>query len=608
MGYIPVNNAKSLKSIVCRKFSGLNRKDYATWGEFEDTENISSDNYPYLSPQKEAVAASEYALLKNGEEAENIRAVIAPLEESDVTGFCGVIGTKFYYDGDEKELYQPTVTDDGGNYLYGMKIPSDGKIQLLWVNKVILIHGYDSIEVNPFVYYYDTTVENGSSKDCVCSYEYAHKGYYGEVVNGENGSIKVTFSVEKAEGIKPEAYDFKVGDTVFIDGIMTYSDSRWGTKSKLDAVSGVVSSYTEEQGGFAYGIRTWNITIGIELKNYLGEAPDVEFYPRKVYHIYKKIPYMTHLTLHKGRLWGASPNGEYVYASALNDVFDFNRFDGLSDDSVYIESSTEGGHIGAISCGSCVAVFKKNSFGAIYGELPEEFSVGKSYGDIGCSDINSCVVINNSLYFLGTRGFYEWTGSTPKLISEKLNKKYISAVGVTDGIKYFVSAYDGEIYENYAYDTRYNLWHKENEQPVTAAVKRDGRIYFASQGKLYKREESGEQSEWSVKSAKIFYEDFDMNRVNEMWIYLKSDSGGEAEVFSSSDGGEERSEGKITFEKTSGRTFRIPIRLKEGMYWQYRLRGKGNAVIFGIKIVYETNGRIYSNERTGYANENNRSD
>lgn len=568
--------------------------------------NISSDNYPYLSVQKTPIDAQKYANVKNGEEetaVSGIRAVISPREDGNVTGFCGVIGTSFYYDGEEKEMYQPVVCDEDGKYLYGMKIPPDGKIQLLWVNKVILIHGYGSEEVSPFIYHYDTTVSKGSVKDCVCSYEYGHKGSYGEVVNGEGGSAEVTFSLEKPEGVKPNAYDFKTGDTVFIDGIMTYSDSRWGEKSKLEAISGVVSSYEELEGSYSYGMRTWNIKIGIELKNYLGEAPDIDFYSKKVYRIYKKIPYMTHLALWKGRLWGASPNGELVYASALNDVFDFNRFDGLEDDSVYIESSSEGEHLGAVSCGSCVAVMKKNSFTAIYGDLPSEFSVGKCYDGIGCTDIASCVLINNTLYFLGARGFYEWNGSTPKLISEKLNKTYTSAYGYTDGVKYYVSAKNGDLCENFAYDTRYKLWHRENEVPYECGMKRDGVLYIVSDGKLYQRD--GEVGGWSVKSAKIFYDDFDINRVNEMWIYLKAETVGEIAVLTSYDGGAEKSEATIQIERTEGKVYRVPVRLGEGMYWQYRLTGTGDITILGIKIICETSGRIYSNERRYGGYENN---
>lgn len=601
MSYIPINKAKSLKAINCRRFMGLNRQEYSSLGEFADTVNLSSAAYPYLSVAEAKTLSDKYSKIIDGEReitAKNIRAAIAPQEDSGVTGFCGVIGTDFYYDGKKKPLYQDEVKDSSGNVLYGMKIPSDGKIQLLWVNKIILIHGYDSSEVKPFIYYYDTALNSGDSDDCVASYEYTHKGDYGEVANGTAGNISVTFSVQRRDNAKYEAcYDFNVGDSVFVDGIMTYSDSRWEKRSKLDVVSATVKSYTETKGSYSQGLWTWNITLELDLKNYLGETANVDFYDKRVYHIYKKIPYMTHLALHGGRLWGASPNGEYVYASALNEVFDFNRFDGLNDDSVYIEVSTEGGHMGVIECKNCVAVMKKNSFCAIYGELPNEFAVGKSYDGIGCIDIDSCSVINDTVYFLGSDGFYAWTGARPAMISEPLNKKYLSACGYTDGKKYYVCAYDGKTYENLVYDTKHMLWHKTDDEHITGGFKKDGKVYAVSDDGICTENGAGE--EWSAESGKIFYEDFDMDRVNEMWIYLKAEENGELEVFSSSDGGNMKSEEKIKIGVTEGRIIRIPIRTKEGMYWQYKLKGKGKMVIFGIKIVYEKSGRSYSNERSG---------
>ncbi len=595
MSYIPINSAKNPRSAVCRRFAGLNRKDYASFGEFSDMKNMSSECYPFLSPAAEKSTADKFNMLSDGSTAQNIRAVIAPPEDSSVTGFCGVIGTTFYYDGSEKPLYQPEVKDDSGNHLYGMIIPTDGVIQLLWVNKVILIHGYDSAQVDPFIYYYDTA---DTSDDCVKSYEYTHRGWYGEQITGTAGKIKIIFSIDRPENFKGHFYDFKVGESLFIDGIMDYSDSRWGAKSALDIISATVTGYTEALGSGSYGIRTWNVTIELDGLNYKGEIANRDFYATNVYRIYRKIPYMTHLTLHKGRLWGASPNGEFVYASALNDVFNFNLYDGLEDDSVYLESSTEGGHKGVISCGNCVAVLKKNSFDAIYGELPSEFSVGKSYSGIGCIDINSAVVINNALFFLGSRGFYEWTGSRPVLISEKLGKKYVSAYGFTDGLKYYVSAYDGREYENLAYDIKYMTWHRNGTDCYTGGFLKDGKNYAVSGGNLYLLGANAEKSEWMAESAKIFCEDFDMDRIGEMWIYLKAEENGEIEVMSSADGEQMTSCLRVSLKKTGGRCIRVPIRMKEGMYWQYRIKGKGKIIIFGIKIIYESGGRVYKNERS----------
>lgn len=601
MSYIPIRDAKDLKAISCRRFLGLNRKEYASYGEFSDMKNLSAELYPYLSPSKPRGDPEKYSKINidgTETEAENIRAAIAPLEESGVTGFCGVIGTKFYYDGEEKPLYQPAVYDESNNYLYGMRIPSDGKIQLLWVNKVLLIHGYDSSEAAPFIYYYNTAPEDETDEDCIYSYEYDHKGDYGETVKvSSNGNAEISFTITKPTSFEGGFYKLKAGDSVFVDGLMTYSDSRWGVKSTQEIISAVVSSYSETVTSISSGNKTWSVSLTLTVKNHLGEAPNVDIYSRRIYHIYKKIPYMTHIALHKGRLWGASPNGELVYASALNDVFNFNQFDGISDDSVYIESSSQGGYLGVISCGNAVAALKKNSFEAIYGELPNEFAVGKSYDGIGCIDINSCAVANNILYFLGSRGFYMWNGSRPVLISEPLDRQYTSACGFSDGLSYRVCAYDTKTYENLVYDLKRMLWHKEDNEKITCCFTADRKNYAAVNGKLAVLDGGTGKIEWSAESTKLLCEDYDMDRINEMWIYMKSEEDGELEVFSSADGGSFKSEGRFTVQMSDGKIYRVPIRLREGIFWQYKLKGKGRAVIYGIKILYDKGGRCYSNDR-----------
>ncbi len=598
MSYIPIRDAKAQKTFDIRNFFGINRKEYAKIGEFVDVKNLSSENYPYISPSKPRCASDKYnkiTVIENGEstevEAQNIRAAIDPGEDSDVTGFCGVIGTKFYYDGKEKPLYQPAVYDTDGKFLYGMKIPSDGVIQLLWVNKIIVIHGYGSTESKPFIYYYDTT---GVSGESVLSYEYQYRGKYDDKLTvNTDGTATLELTIKQSQNEDTDFYKLKAGDSVFMDGVMTYNESRWGNRSKRDISAATVTAYEETRTTFDQGMITWRVTLKMTVYNYLGENPKISITNGTVYHIYKKIPYMTHLALHKGRLWGASPNGETVYASALNDVFNFNQFDGINDDSVYMEASTVGEYLGVVSCGESIALLKKNNFEAVYGSLPNEFAVGRSYNNVGCIDINSCAVIDNALYFLGRKGFYVWNGSKPKLISEVLDRSYTAAFGYTDGQYYLVSAESGTGCENLVYDTKRMLWLKEDDKKIDGAFSADNRIYVIVDGKLEKTGGEG-GLDWSAESGKIFGSDYDLDRAAEIWIYAKLSSGCEIEILTAEDGGEKIRQGKISGKDNKARIYRVPLRLKEGMYWQYMLRGRGKAVIYGIRSIYDKGGRVYS--------------
>ena len=77
-------------------FYGLDRKRKGADGEFEDMYNMSSDEYPCLSPRK--------ARKKAFDVPGTIAAAAAPdpVNVSEMTGFTGIAGGSFYYNGAKK--------------------------------------------------------------------------------------------------------------------------------------------------------------------------------------------------------------------------------------------------------------------------------------------------------------------------------------------------------------------------------------------------------------------------------------------------------------------------------------------------------------------------
>lgn len=575
-------------------FLGLNRSESAMPNEMYDMQNLTSDKYPYLSPKKADTEVTFY--LKNGDAVSgNVRAVITPSE--GITGFCGIIGTDFYYNGEKKPMKVPAVYENGV-FQYGMEIASDGKLQLIQSNRIIIIHGWDCKERTPYIYYYNTN-DYGKSDDNVKSYEYKKPSYYtAHTMNvSAGGSAKIICTVNSLGKITDGYFDFKEGDSVFIDGYMRYVDSRWEEPTKNQVTSAYVTSYTESVQSYSNGMTVWKCELSLRLCNNKGENPISNDGTYTVRHIYKKIPYMTHLTLHKGRLWGANPNGEYVYASALGEIFDFSRFDGLNDDSIFLESSTGGGYLGVISCGDALAVFKKKDMEVIYGELPSEFAVGRYYAGCGCCDISSCVVIDDILYYLNDRGVYAWNGSRPVKISERLNKKYKGGFGFTDGEKYFISATDDNgAEETLCYTPKYGLWHRIDETPVSGAFELGERMYIVKNDLIYIMESGEKTVRWNAQSAKCFSDEYYLESISGLWIFAKMGKKSEIKVYTSVDDGEWEYCGEIRgTEKTE--IYRIPVRMRDGYYWRYRLEGVGDFIIYGIKADIKDGGQIYSNER-----------
>lgn len=607
MSYINIRNGANLKTSVSNSFFGLNQKENPVAGEFFDIKNMDAHNYPFISTREPRELSKEFNKIFVTEDGittekdiSDVRAVISPREDTTANGFCGVIGQSFYYNGVKKGVRcEATYTSDG-KYDYGMEIADDGKIQLLWANRIIIIHGYDCKERPPYVYYYDTDDEGGET-DYVKSREYETEGnctpYTIEISNTGLGLI--TFRYSTTKDIKEKHFNFEVGDEIFVDDVMTYSDSRWKKTTKEDAISATVQKYTEtEVMNASETSHIWTIELRILFKNKDGESPFSNTKRCTAKHIYKKIPYMTRLDLHKGRLWGANPNGEYVYASALGELFEFNKFEGLNDDSIFMESSTQGGYVGVISNGENLVAFKKNEMEIIYGELPSEIAVGRRYLNYGCSDMDSCAIIDNILYFMGWDGFYVWSGSRPQLISEKIKNTYDSAYGYTDGKVYYVSA-KGKTSENLLFDTRYGLWYKYDDKEIRGHFKINDKIYVLIGDEIYKLKSGTEKIDWYIESTRLFADDFSLKAVNEGWINVKVDADTQIGFFISCDGGKWKECQLISQNTKDGgyKTYRIPIRAEECDWWKYKIEGKGGCIILGIEIINSQGGRIYSNKR-----------
>ena len=603
MGYISLRNADSLRSFDEKSFLGLNRGIKVSAGEFCDMQNMSSDEYPYIASRKprEKSASFNTIFTDSGSQsisaqAGDIRAVAGTREDTAPTGFCGVIGTTFYYNGKAKPMKIAAEYDSDGNYLYGMELAADGKIQLLWANRILIIHGYGSATRDPYIYYYDTDHEN-TRTDYVRSSEYEAVGNFASntisfKVDG-TGTMSFTYKIPTGQ-FSGGYFNFKVGDSVFIDQVMTYADSRWSEYSKSDITSATVTSYSETRSSTSGGYEFWNINIAFSFLNSKGKQAFDTASSRTIKHIYKKIPYMSQLALHKGRLWGANPNGEYVYASSIENLFDFLSFDGLSSDSAFLESSSQGGYLGVVSCGDALVTAKKNELEAIYGELPNEFAVGKSYNGCGCADIDSCVVIDNVLYFLGNDGFYMWNGSKPQLISKKLNTKYKGAFSFTDGTHYFASS-ESDKCENLVFDPRYGVWHKEDENKICGAFSYDGGVYLLIGGTIYKTDSGNEKPKWFAQSVRYFFDETDLKRINELWLKVMLDKDSKITVYASCGSGAwVRCLDSLTSRHDNEfKTIRVPVRLDEGDFWRYRIEGSGKCCIMGLKFIGDVGGRNY---------------
>lgn len=185
------------------------------------------------------------------------------------------------------------------------------------------------------------------------------------------------------------------------------------------------------------------------------------------------IPELENIFCHGNRLWGTGKNDRLIYGSKLGDPENFNVFDGLSTDSVFLDAGSAGPWTGGCSYGGYALFFKSGEVWRLYGSTPENFSlVPETRQGVERGSERSLATAGNALYYLGREGViaYNRKGNTA-LAGEALEPRgFTNALGGSDGRRYWMCAYtrfnDKEI-ENGAYclyvlDTETGNWYQQS--------------------------------------------------------------------------------------------------------------------------------------------------
>ena len=212
------------------------------------------------------------------------------------------------------------------------------------------------------------------------------------------------------------------------------------------------------------------------------------------------MPYMDFVVEQGNRLWGCRYGEVYsmtepptvtgtineIYACALGDFKNWNRFLGLSTDSYVASRGCDGPWTGAVSYLDTVVFFKENHIEVVHpsntgAHQIETYHVNGT-GVAEGSD-KSVVVVDNVVYYHGNEGFYAYTGGLPKKISYQLGETlYRDAVGGGLSGFYYVCATDKQTNDRhmFVYDANRNIWYREDEINITCFSRLGSELYFAT--------------------------------------------------------------------------------------------------------------------------------
>lgn len=447
-------------------FRGYNHNLRIGDGEFYDMTNLTSDNYPTLSPRK---ARGVYA----------VPSVPQGMIAKDILYY--VDGGDLIVNNDRISLGLTVDKDDNGKVIPKTLISMGAYVIIMpdkkWVNTNDYTH--DNIEA---------TVTTVGTVAFTLS----------KIDGGNYGSV----STSPTEPSNPQDMDYWLDTSTVPNALKQYSakTEMWAsiatTYVKISA-AGIGIPFSVGDGvtisGITYPRATdLNNTMIIQARgdDYIVVIGMIDIVGTQATPITvtRRMPNMDFIIESENRLWGCrygeDVNGNMVneiYASKLGDFKNWNCFSGISTDSYAVSVGTDGPFTGAVAHGGYPLFFKETCMHKVYGKFPAQYSIDTTTCrgvQNGCS--RSLAIVNETLYYKARSAVCAYDGSLPVEISSALGEAvYSNAVAGFLGNKYYISMLDQNgKYNLFVYDTLKGMWHREDNTQVMQFCNSRGELYY----------------------------------------------------------------------------------------------------------------------------------
>jgi hypothetical protein len=322
--------------------------------------------------------------------------------------------------------------------------------------------------------------------------------------------------------------------------------------------------------------------------------------------IKRQMPNMDFIIESGNRLWGCrygtALNGEVVneiYASKLGDFKNWNTFAGISTDSYAVTVGTDGQFTGAITHLGYPLFFKENYMHKVYGNYPANYQVQTTACrgvQKGCS--KSLAIVNEVLYYKSRSAICAYDGSLPVEISSVLGDVvYSDAVAGVLRNKYYISMKDVDgLYHLFVYDTQKGMWHREDNTQALDFCNCDGELYYID----YATEDNAIRiktvrgtgtpdrvaTRWSATTGIIGAETPDKKYLSRIVIRGSLEIGTSLHLQAQYDSSGTW-EQIFAMSTSKLKTFAVPIRPRRCDHLRLRFVGVGDAKIFSISKTFE---------------------
>lgn len=554
-------------------FGGYNHNLRISDGEFYDMKNLTSDDYPILSPraQRGVYASPE-----------------SPQGMISKDALCYVDGADFVINDYRIDMGLSTADKDCPKTLVSMGSYVIIMPDKMWINTVDFDFGR-----------IEATVTTATATT------FTHCKLDGTDYSGED----VTIGSEMPED--PNDLDYWIDTSNTPHTLKQYSatSAMWvavaATYIKISA-TGIGAPFETGDGVTISGVEAkeladLNNTMIVQGRDddyiiVIGIIDEVKSQTKPIT-VKRQMPNMDFIIESENRLWGCryglSVNNEFVneiYASKLGDFKNWNSFEGISTDSYAVSLGTDGQFTGAITHLGYPLFFKENCMHKIYGNYPANYQIQTT----ACRGVQkgsekSLAIVNEVLYYKSRTAVCYYDGSLPAEISSALGDvTYHDAVAGAIGNKYYVSMADtNNDYHLFVYNTQRGMWHREDNTNVAEFCNCRGELYYidCADNKIKTVKGSGtldkSKIEWEAVTGVIGTDSPDKKYISRIDVRMKLVLGATVHFFVQYDSTGEwvklYSMNGITL-----KTFSVPIRPQRCDHFRLKIVGVGEAKIYSI--------------------------
>lgn len=422
-----VNSVLSPTSEHIIDFRGLNRKQVVEEGEMSDMKNLTSDNYPLLTPRKPR------GQLDLPSSARQPIQIMRRYGKIALIAYDNTDNVSFYYDG--RKISKVTGLSE--------------KTRAVAINTKICFFPEKT---------YLTLSHEGDNVTI---------GDYGHLDSSVTLTAEVIVTDESVQMAMPEGHDIGYDDAINLNGTLTYTDSEEQEVTVSCVVSVAVLDAGEDYISLPAETFIELIGEGVSEAVFTGTAD-------------RPVPDLDYFIEWNNRLWGASSKENMIYACKLGDPKNWNYFQNTGLDSYYAQQGTDENFTGLAEYSGHLIFFKPNSMTRVYGTAPSNFQIAatKCYGVEPGSSL-SVLTINDAVFYKSSIGIMAYQGGLPVCISDKVGSDFKNVVAGTEGQKYYASAVrkDGT-YELLVFDIARGMWHKEDDTRFVSTCTIDNKLYY----------------------------------------------------------------------------------------------------------------------------------